>query len=928
MLGATPSALRRFSRTTGLLVALLGCLVLAGWVLDVAVLKSVVPGLTTMKGETALGFVPLGLSLWLLTPAPGSMEVSSRRRLVARVLAAAVAVLGALVLGEYLFGWRVGIDQIFVDRAPASSPGRMSPLAALDFMLLGSALLAPDFEGRRHHRPAQFFALVAGVIGFVAAVGYAFTITSSSVIPSFTTMALHTSIAFTVASLAVLCAEPDRGIPALLLATGPGGTMARGIVPLIFLLMTALGWLTLVGQRAGLYSTEVAVGLIVIATIVFFTVMASATDMADARHRMAKDSIHQSELRKKAMLDAALDAVITIDDQGRIVEFNPAAEQLFGYSRSEAAGREMAELIIPPAFRDGHRRGLARHVATGQARILGKRIEMPALRKDGSVFPAEIAITRVDTGKLPLFTGYLRDISDRKRVEEELQKSEERFRLVSNATSDVVWDWSLLENSVWWNEGVQKVFGYDSAAASADPLWWAQHVEPADLPRVLQGMQLAVDGTGTSWRDEYRFKKADGSIAQVFDRGFIIRDAAGRAIRMIGATVDMTERLELEAQLRQSQKIEAVGQLAGGIAHDFNNLLTAVLGYTEILERQVMDRLDLAEPLSEIRKAAERAAALTRQLLAFSRRQVLEPRVLDLNSIVRNLEGMLRRLIGEDIDLVATLDPSLAPVLADAGQMEQVIVNLVVNSRDAMPQGGRLTIETGNVDLDESYASRHAAVRPGAFVMLAVSDTGQGMTAETQQRIFEPFFTTKGRDKGTGLGLSTVYGIVKQSGGYVWVYSELEKGTTVKVYLPRGEGSVVVPVETRAAPPAGPATGTILLVEDDATLLKLARRILAGLGYTILEAGKGEEGLKIAREHPGHIDLLLTDVVMPGMGGANLAAGVRQFRPEIRVLFMSGYTDSAIVRHDLLQAGTAFLQKPFTPSSLGQKVREVLAGPA
>ncbi|HEY3205028.1 MAG TPA: response regulator [Thermoanaerobaculia bacterium] len=382
-------------------------------------------------------------------------------------------------------------------------------------------------------------------------------------------------------------------------------------------------------------------------------------------------------------------------------------------------------------------------------------------------------------------------------------------------------------------------------------------------------------------------------------------------------------RRQAEEQLRQSQKMEAIGQLAGGVAHDFNNLLTAILGYAEFLATRLReDPAGLAE-VEEIRKAGERAASLTRQLLAFSRRQVLEPKVLDLNAIVRGVEKMLNRLIEANVDLVATLDPSLSSVHADAGQIEQVIMNLVVNARDAMPRGGKLTIETANVELDEAYARQHAPTKPGHYVMLAVSDSGLGMDAETQSHIFEPFFTTKEQGKGTGLGLSTVYGIVQQSGGHIWVYSEPGRGTTFKVYLPRVEGTVET---AESPPPAVPvrATETILLVEDDEALRRLALKTLQGLGYTVLDAGCGSDALDIARRSSGPVDLILTDVVMPEMSAAELTARLRRIRPQARLLYMSGYTDEAIVRHDVLAPGTAFLQKPFTPASLARKVREVL----
>jgi CheY-like chemotaxis protein len=371
-----------------------------------------------------------------------------------------------------------------------------------------------------------------------------------------------------------------------------------------------------------------------------------------------------------------------------------------------------------------------------------------------------------------------------------------------------------------------------------------------------------------------------------------------------------------------------VGRLAGGIAHDFNNMLGAIIGYSEMILRNLRKEDPIFRDVEQVRGAADRAAALTRQLLAFSRKQVLEPRVININSVVTGIEKMLRRLIGEDIELSTALADGLWHVRADPGQIEQVLMNLAVNSRDAMPAGGRLTIETANVELDEDYARSHVAVKPGPHVMLAVSDTGCGMDEETRSRLFEPFFTTKEQGKGTGLGLSTVYGIVKQSGGNIWVYSEPGRGATFKVYLPKVEA------DTEAIPLRAPegelrrGTETVLVVEDEPLLRRLVLRMLALSGYKTLEAANGGEALIACEKHAGRIDVVITDVVMPGMGGPELAERLRKVRPEVRVLFTSGYTDNAIVHHGVLDPGTPFLQKPFTVTSLVAKVREVLDAPA
>jgi signal transduction histidine kinase len=381
-------------------------------------------------------------------------------------------------------------------------------------------------------------------------------------------------------------------------------------------------------------------------------------------------------------------------------------------------------------------------------------------------------------------------------------------------------------------------------------------------------------------------------------------------------------------RLVQAQKMEAVGRLAGGVAHDFNNLLTAILGYSEL----VLMGLDRANPLredvKEIKSAADRAAALTRQLLAFSRKQVLQPRVLDLNAKVVDIERMLHRLIGEDIDLVTILDPALGSVKADPGQIEQVLLNLAVNARDAMPQGGKLTVETRNVVLDEDYARRHVDVQPGPYVMLAVTDTGVGMDEEIKSHLFEPFFTTRELGEGTGLGLATVHGIVKQSEGHIWVYSEPGQGTTFKVYLPRTEEAVELGQQAQIPIESLRGQETVLLVEDEEVVRDLVRLVLLKRGYTVLEARDGEEALWACEQHEGPVHLLVSDVVIPGvMSGRDLAERLETLYPGMKVLYMSGYTDNAIVRHGVLELGVAFLQKPFTPASLARKVRETLDAP-
>jgi len=521
-----------------------------------------------------------------------------------------------------------------------------------------------------------------------------------------------------------------------------------------------------------------------------------STQVAMAIERShAEADLRASEARLKAIIDAALDAVITMDGDGVVLSWSPQAERVFGWPASEAVGGKLSTTIIPPRFREAHERGLAHFLGTGEGPVLNQRIEITGLRRDGREIPVELTITPVRLGGAWLFSAFLRDISERKL---------------------------------------------------------------------------------------------------------------------------------LEAQLRQAQKMEAVGRLAGGIAHDFNNLLTAIIGYTDLALADLREGDPMRQDMEEILRAAHRAAGLTRQLLAFSRQQVLAPRVLDLNEVVQTVDKMLGRLVGEDIELQSVLAPGLGHIKADPGQLEQVIVNLAVNARDAMPTGGKRTIETADVEMAETRGRDLTTVPAGRYVMLAITDSGTGMDEDTKARIFEPFFTTKEQGKGTGLGLATVYGIVKQSGGFIWVYSEPGHGTTFKIYLPRVEGAAdaLAPPVGTAAVPRG--TETVLIVEDEEAVRALAKTALARKGYRVLEAANGGEALLLCESERAPIHLLVTDVVMPGLGGADLAQRLAPLRSEMKVLFISGYTDRAAARHGTMQPGAAYLEKPFSLDALARKVREVL----
>jgi two-component system cell cycle sensor histidine kinase/response regulator CckA len=519
-------------------------------------------------------------------------------------------------------------------------------------------------------------------------------------------------------------------------------------------------------------------------------------------------------------------------------------------------------------------------------------------------------------------------LAERKLAEQNLRESEKKFRDLYDNAPLGYHEYDKEGRITNVNQTDLEMLGYTAEEMIGQFMWKFNVGEKIVREQIL----AKLAGTLPPGRNlERTYRRKDGTTFPVLIEDRLILDEKEQ-IKGIRCTIqDITERKRaeqemaaLQEQLRQSQKMEAIGKLAGGIAHDFNNLLTVIKGYNQLSLLELKKDDPLRANIEEVQKAAERAANLTRHILAFSRRQILEFKVFDLNHLLHNLDKMLRRVIGEDIELVTFLSEDLGRVKTDAGQIEQVVMNLAVNARDAMPNGGKLTIETANVELDENYAQRHAGVTPGRYVMLAVSDTGVGMAPEVKERIFEPFFTTKEMGKGTGLGLSVVYGIMKQSGGNIWVYSEPGQGTTFKVYLPRVDEAVQELRGKEAEEEIPRGSETILVVEDEEPVRKLAVRVLQGQGYRVLDASQGDEALLIFKQHQGPIHMMVTDMVMPGMSGPQLVKRLQSFNGEIKVLYMSGYADSAIVRHDKLESRMPYIQKPFTPDALLRKVREVL----
>jgi PAS domain S-box-containing protein len=625
----------------------------------------------------------------------------------------------------------------------------------------------------------------------------------------------------------------------------------------------------------------------------------------------------ESEAKYRGLLEAAPDAMVVVNTGGEIVLLNVQAEKQFGYRRDELLGQKVKN-IIPEGFAERLIADDLRSSEDARAQQIGTGIELTGRRKDGSEFPIEIMLSPLDGADGILVTAAIRDITERKRRDYDLSC----MAAVVESSHDAIIGLTTEGIVLTWNHGAERIYGYAVEEAMGRSVLFLSPPERSVEDSKLLDM---VDHTDALENFETVRVKKDGTRVQIALTLSAIRDTDGQMVGISSVARDVSDSKTLEEMLRQSQKMEAVGQLAGGVAHDFNNLLSVIIGYTGLLLDEMKPDDPERKSIEEIQKAGERAALLTRQLLAFSRKQVLQPKMLDLNAVVVGAEKLLQRLIGEDIELHIVPNYALGQIKADAGQLEQIIMNLAVNARDAMPPGGKLTIETANVHIDEEYAGQHPSTRVGPHVMLSVTDTGCGMDDKIKAHIFEPFFTTKEFGKGTGLGLSTVYGIVKQSGGSVWVYSEIGVGTTFKIYLP-----CVNPIPEIASPKDGQekVTGgsqTILVVEDEVALLHVTRRSLASVGYAILAAQSPADAIQISKDHPGPIHLMVTDVIMPGMSGAQLAAHLSALRPEMKVLYVSGYTDDTIVRHGVLEPGLAFLQKPFSPKTLARKVGEVLA---
>jgi len=634
-------------------------------------------------------------------------------------------------------------------------------------------------------------------------------------------------------------------------------------------------------------------------------------------HRMRRRLLEREQLFRLISENAA-DLIAVVDMDGRRIYNSVSYQKVLGYSAEELKNSSGLDEIHP----DDRERVLE---AAAQARKtgVGATLEYRIRHKNGSwcFLESTSSVIRNAKGEPEKLVIVNRDISERKKAVDALELSEASFRSVVEGAPYGIYRCTVDGRFLRVNPALQRMLGYDKEEQllEADAITDVFR-ESGDFQRLVELLEKEGE-----FRDvEVEWRRKDSTPITVRCSGRSLHDSADVSPCFEVFAEDVTERRVLERQLRMAAKMEAVGRLSGGIAHDFNNLLGVIIGYSQVLRRKVGPDSPLREYVEEVEKAGQRAVSLTRQLLAFSRQQILTPAVLDLNTLVTDMEKMLPRLIGEDIAVSIQLDPTLGRVKADHGQIEQVVMNLAVNARDAMPGGGKLIVKTANAMFDENYARHHAGAKPGQYVMLAVSDSGVGIAAGTLAHIFEPFFTTKEVGKGTGLGLATVYGVVKQSGGYIWVDSAPGKGATFQIFLPRIEEVVAPAVENKPPVATLQGTETVLLVEDADALRKLARSFLLEHGFNVLVASNGEEATQVAKNFSGPIHLLLTDVVMPGMNGRALSDHLHPKRPGMKVLFMSGYTDSFIAGHGVLEAGMHLLHKPFTEEVLIGKIREVL----
>ncbi|MFO7752194.1 MAG: PAS domain S-box protein [Desulfobacteraceae bacterium] len=1038
-------------------IILTGCSVLTGWWLDISLLKSIHPNWVTMKANTALSFIFLGFATWLLNCDSSNHSLNLRACMLFSFLTMLVSL---ATLFQYTGDWNFGIDNLLF-REPAgafqtSSPGRMAPVTAFNFISVSIALFLQSLNERRGKRFTHLILLIPFAISFLSILGYLYGIQSLYRLSDYTSMALSTAVSFLILSIAVFLSCSENRWLKLISGDTMGGTLARRLLPIIMILIPLLFWLRLLGEKAGYYNAEFGISLMVLASILILSriILWSADSLhtTEVKRREIENVLKENESRYRNLFMSSPDAIF-VNKQNEIILANNACQKLFGVKSSrDLIGKSPSNLFHPdfhPVIEKRIQRVLDHHESTPP-------IEEQITRFDGGIVDVEVVAAPFQFKGESLVHVILHDISRRKKAESELKANREQWKFLASSSPSVIYTAILNQHFTltFVTPNITAQVGYKPDEFYQDPQFWSNHLHPEDAPGVLSDISrikedekqiheyrfLHKDGTYQWIRDEMKLidssdsktgaSRIIGSWLNISDRkdaeeklaaseqryrtlfngtaeGILVADSQTRELlyanpaicKMLGYTehelcrvkvgnilpeehedellelferhakgeksreiglpllhkdgalvqmdvnstpIEMdgksclagfftdrservrleTEKEDLEAQLQQVRRLEAVGRLAGGVAHDFNNLLTGIKGFSGFALDEAEPGTQLHEDLNEVISLADRAGSLIQQLLAFSRKQALSMEDIDINKLVSEHLKMLERLLGEDIDIRFNESEKPGIVKADPSQMSQVLMNMALNARDAMPDGGKLTIESADVDLKREYTDLHKEARQGPHVMIAVSDNGVGMDENTRSHIFDPFFTTKSQGEGTGLGLSTVYGIIKQHGGNVWVYSEPGRGTTFRIYLPR------ITSESKPAPKKEDivqgGTETILLVEDEEAVCNVMSRHLESFGYNVICASNPEEARKHAKTYVKEIDLLLSDVVMPGGSGLELYKSLSEEIADFKVLFMSGYTDSAIVHQGILKEGVAFLEKPVERNILAAKVREVL----
>ena len=1043
------------SRLLAALALLDGMVVLSGWVLGLPALASFGVGAVCKPG-TALGIIAAAVASWALPP-----TMPEQRRVfglwgprVSTGLGALALLIGVATLAQLTVASSgVDVHRLLIIAIPPALAAQysvpMSAASAFGLALLGAAILGVN---AKKARLAQSLALVAAVIGLVAVCGYLYEAAALAATPLLADTALPTAIALLLVGLSIVAARPTDALMRLFTSTGLGGVIARRAILPIALAPLVINWIELSGERHGWYPTAMGWTLdaaFTIAALIGFTWWgASIIQQKDNAQRAMAARLVESEERYRQLVESSPDAII-VKSGKRIEEVNRATLAMLGVAdRSQLIGRSLFALVEPSRRQAVESRLCALLEEPGAS----VAVEDQVLRADGTLVDVAVSASTVRVGDSRLVQVLMRDISDKKRHEQVLRESEERFRLIAEtitqvfwmadasiesvvyvspayeqvwgrsreslyqhprsfldaihpddrarvledlevqqfglpfdhdyrvirpdgqfrwirdrgfpvrhptkpgrlyvgvaeditdrrehaehlgeslerfeliarATHDATWEFNVRAGQAWWSDNLRRQFGFgDETVPSFES--WVAGIHPDDRDRVMASFSAALDATLEEWSEEYRYRRVDGSFAIIHDRAFIVRDGDRKPLRIVGSMQDVSAQRNLEARVRQSQKMEAFGQLAGGVAHDFNNILTTVLGFAELLLQSEPADSGKRLELTEIRDAARRAATLTRQLMLVSRREAIQRSRFDVNEAIRNLTQMLRRTIGESIRVELALGTEPLWVDGDAGMFDQIVLNLAVNARDAMPKGGRLTIASEQKPADAIPVPRRASAEPGSYVCVVVTDTGEGIAPGSLARIFEPFFTTKPRGKGTGLGLATVFGIVEQHRGWIEVESHVGEGTAMRVWLPASRSTTTPkPIDTELPPPRGGGE-TILVVEDDPAVLAITRTVLGRNGYNVLVATDGIEALRIADANRGTIGLLLTDIVMPsGIDGRELAARLHVTAPALKVLLTSGYSpDLPGMKRDP-GGEQGFLHKPFTPDQLLAAVRQAL----